>query len=84
MTSGHEFSVDDKVYYLYTNASGTCVKFAAIVIGHEPDGVAVRVGRYDPERMEVATFESVVPAALLQTRTISCSYEDELTGRNPG
>lgn len=84
MTSGHEFSVGDKVYYLYTNAGGTCVKFAAIVIGHERDGVAIRVGRYDPDRMDVATFESVVPAALLQARSISCSYEDELAGRNPG
>ena len=69
----------DRVYYLYTGKDGTPIKFAAIVLGHEDDGIMIRVGRYDVHSKEVKTFESTVPAELLQPRSVPCSYEDELT-----
>jgi len=68
----------DKVYYLYTDKNGTPVKFAAIVLGLEDDGIAIRVGRYDVHSKEISTFESVVSAGSLQPRSVPCSYEDEL------
>ena len=71
----------DMVYYLYTDKNGTPIKFAAIVLGLEDDGVAIRVGRYDVHTKEVSTFESTVSEASLQRRNVPCSYEDELNGR---
>ena len=68
----------DMVYYLYTGKDGTPIKFAAVVLGLEDDGVLIRVGRYDVHSKEVKTFESAVPAELLQPRSVPCSYEDEL------
>jgi hypothetical protein len=68
----------DKVYYLYTDKNGVPIKFAAIIIGLDEDGIAIRVGRYDVHSKEVSTFESTVSEASLQPRTVPCSYEDEL------
>lgn len=68
----------DRVYYLYTDKNGTPIKFAAIVLGLEADGILIRVGRYDVHRKEVSTFESVVSEASLQRRSVPCSYEDDL------
>ena len=69
----------DRVYYLYTGKDGTPIKFPAIVLGLEPDGVMIRVGRFDVHKKEVSTFESVVAENLLEPRSVPCSYEDELT-----
>ncbi len=74
-------NIDDMVYYLHTNKNGTPIKFAAIVLGQESDGILIRVGRYDVHSKEVSTFESVVPEAALQPRSVPCSYEDELQGQ---
>lgn len=74
------YSLGDRVYYLYTNAGGTRVKFAAVVIGIEPDAIGIRVGRYDPGTQEVKTFESSVAEASLEPRSIPCSYEAALEG----
>ena len=71
----------DMVYYLYTNERGTPLKFAAIVLGLEAEGIAIRIGRYDVHGKEVSTFESVVSSAVLQPRSVPCSYEDELQGK---
>ena len=68
----------DRVYYLYTGKNGTPIKFAAVVLGSDDDGVSIRVGRYDVLSKEVATFESVVSPSSLQPRSIPCAYEDEL------
>ncbi len=69
------------MYYLYTDQNGTQIKFAATVLGLEADGVLIRVGRYDVHSKEVSTFESVVSEAALQSRSVPCSYEDELQSR---
>ena len=69
---------EDMVYYLYTGKDGTPIKFAAVVLGVEDDGVMIRVGRYDVHTREIRTFESAVPAELLQPRSVACSYEDQL------
>ncbi|MGB5329612.1 MAG: hypothetical protein WBO58_15445 [Gammaproteobacteria bacterium] len=71
----------DKVYYLYTDKHGVPVKFAAIVLALQDDGILIRVGRYDVHTREVSSFESVVAAVTLQPRSVPCSYEDELTGQ---
>jgi hypothetical protein len=71
----------DMVYYLYTDKNGTPIKFAAIVLGLETDGILIRVGRYDVHSKEVSTFESVVSEAALQPRSVPCSYEGELQGK---
>ena len=68
----------DKVYYLYTDKNGVQIKFAAIIIGLDDHGIAIRVGRYDVHSKEVSTFESIVSAASLQPRTVPRSYEDQL------
>lgn len=68
------------MYYLYAGNKGTPIKFAAIVLAREDDGVLIRVGRYDVDTKEVSTFESVVADTTLQPRTIPCSYEAELEG----
>ena len=72
----------DMVYYLYTDRNGTAIKFAAIITGLAPDGIAIRVGRFDVHSKQITTFESVVSEASLQPRSVPCSYEDEL--RTPG
>ena len=72
-------NVNDKVYYLHTNKNGTPVKFAAVVLSVEDDKVSIRVGRYDVHSKEISTFESTVPVQTLQSRSVPCSYEDELT-----
>jgi hypothetical protein len=71
----------DKVYYLYTDKHGVPIKFAAIVLALQDDGILIRVGRYDVHTREVSSFESVVAAVTLQPRSVPCSYEDELTGK---
>ena len=68
----------DMVYYLYTDKNGVPIKFAAIVIGLDDNGIAIRVGRYDVHSKEVSTFESVVSETSVQPRTVPCSYEDQL------
>ncbi len=68
----------DRVYYLYTDKNGIPIKFAAIVLGLESEGILIRVGRYDVHRKEVSTFESIVSESSLQPRGVPCSYEDEL------
>jgi hypothetical protein len=76
--TGQSFSAGDMVYYLHTNQMGIRVKFAAVVLGLEPDGVMIRVGRYDVHSKEVSSFESTVAAISLQARTVPCSFEDDL------
>lgn len=68
----------DRVYYLYTGKDGTPIKFAAIVLALESDGILIRVGKFDVSTQEVKTFESVVAATSLETRSIPCSYEEQL------
>jgi hypothetical protein len=70
----------DMVYYLYTDKNSVQIKFAAIVLAQQADGMLIRVGRYDVHTREVSTFEAVVAKAMLQPRSVPCSYEDELTG----
>ncbi len=71
--------VGDRVYYLYTGKLGTEVKFAAVVLGIEADGVLIRVGRYDVETREIKTFDSTVAADTLEPRSVPCAFEDALT-----
>ena len=71
----------DMVYYLYTDKNSVQIKFAAIVLAQQADGILIRVGRYDVHTREVSTFESVVGDATLQPRSVPCSYEDELAGQ---
>ncbi len=74
-----QMNAGDRVYYLYTGKDGTPIKFAAIVLARQEDGILIRVGRYDVHTNEIKTFESVVPETLVQPRSVPCSYEDELT-----
>ena len=69
----------DRVYYLYPGKDGTPIKFAAVVLGLEDDGILIRVGRFDVHRQEVSTFESTVTAQSLEPRQVPCSFEDDLT-----
>ena len=71
----------DRVYYLYTDKNGVQIKFAAIILAQQADGMLIRVGRYDVHTRNVSTFESVVSTATLRPRSIPCSYEDELQGQ---
>jgi RNA binding exosome subunit len=73
-----ELSADDMVYYLHTDKQGVAIKFAAVVLSIEDDGINIRVARYDVHSKEVSTFESIVSSKSLQIRSIPCSYEDEL------
>lgn len=68
----------DKVYYLHTNQLGNEIKYAALVIAIEDDGVFIRVGRLDVDLQEIKTFESVVSADLLIPRKAPCSFESDL------
>ncbi len=69
----------EKVYYLYTDKNGVTIKYAAIVLAQQADGILIRVGRYDVHTHKVSSFESVAPEAKLQPRSVPCSYEEELT-----
>lgn len=69
----------DRVYYLYPGKDGTPIKFAAVVLGLEQDGVLIRVGRFDVHRQEVNTFESTVSEQSLEPRKLDCSFEETLT-----
>ncbi len=69
----------DRVYYLYSGKDGTPIKFAAVVLGLEDDGVLIRVGRFDTLKQEVKTFESTVSEQSLEPRRVPCSFEDDLT-----
>ena len=69
----------DRVYYLYTGKDGTPIKYAAIVLAIEDEGILIRVGKYDVQSQEVKTLESVVAATALQPRSMPCSYKDKLT-----
>jgi hypothetical protein len=71
----------DMVYYLYTDNNSVQIKFAAIVLEQQADGVLIRVGRYDVHTRKVSTFESVVATQTLRARSVPCSYEDELQGQ---
>jgi len=71
----------DRVYYLYTDKNDVQIKFAAIVLAQQTNGVLIRVGRYDVHTRNISTFESVVETATLRPRSVPCSYEDELTGQ---
>jgi hypothetical protein len=62
----------DMVYYLYTGKDGTPIKFAAVVLALESDGILIRVGKFDK------TFESVVAETSLESRSVPCSYEEQL------
>lgn len=68
----------DMVYYLYTGKDGTPIKFAAVVLALESDGILIRVGKFDVSTQEVKTFESVVAETSLETRSVPCSYEEQL------
>lgn len=68
------------MYYLYTGKDGTPIKYAAIVLALEDEGILIRVGKYDVQTQEIKTLESVVAESALQPRSIPCSYEAELTG----
>ena len=70
---------DDMVYYLHTDKQGVPIKFAAIVLSIEVEGIKIRVARYDVHSKEISTFESIVSSESLQPRSVPCSYEDELT-----
>jgi len=78
MQNGQNFGAGDMVYYLYTDRNGTQIKFSARVVSLEPDGILIRVGRYDVHSQQVSTFESVVSVTALQARGIPCAFEDEL------
>jgi len=68
----------DKVYYLYTDKKGTQIKVAGVVLGTEPEGIAIRIGRYDVQTNKVNTLDSVVPESSLKARSIPWTFEDEL------
>jgi hypothetical protein len=74
----------DRVYYLYPAKDGTIIKFAAVVLGLEADGILIRVGRFDVHKQELSTFESTVSGQSLEPRQVPCSFEDELTAADPG
>ena len=79
MDASIDIKTGEKVYYLYTDKHNVPIKFAAIVLAKQTDGILIRIGRYDVHTREVSTFESVVDATSLQLRSVPCSYEDELT-----
>jgi hypothetical protein len=68
----------DMVYYLYTDKNGTPIKIAGLVLGIEPDGVLIRIGRYDTQTNKVNTLDSVVAESALQPRSVPWTFEDEL------
>ncbi len=71
----------DMVYYLYTGKDGTPIKFPALILASENDGLRIRVGKYDVLSKDVDTFEAVVPADKLQSRNVPCAFEDELASQ---
>ncbi|MFT5504526.1 MAG: hypothetical protein ACI845_000303 [Gammaproteobacteria bacterium] len=66
------------MYYLYTDKFDNQTKFPACILETNENGVRIRIGRLDIETKEVSTMESTVSPDLLQSRSIPCSYEDEL------
>ena len=70
----------DKVYYLHHGKDGTPIKFPAVVLDLAESGVRIRVGRFDVHTQDASTFESVVDEALLEPRSVPCSFEAALTG----
>lgn len=46
----------DKLYYLHTDKNGTPIKFAAVLLALESDGILIRVGHYDAHTNEVKIF----------------------------
>jgi hypothetical protein len=70
--------VGDKVYYLYTDKNGTPIKITGVVLGFEPEGVLIRIGRYDVQTNKVNTLESIVPESTLKPRSVPWTFEDEL------
>lgn len=68
------------VYYLHLNAVGTEVKFPALVLDIDDDGVLIRVGRFNPTTSDLATFESTVAKDRLLPRSTAFSFEKELKG----
>ncbi len=73
--------IGDQVYYQYTDKNGTAIKSAAIVLDTRPDGVFIRVGRFDLQRSQFTSFESVVAEQTLSPRSVPCSHEEDL--KNP-
>ena len=73
--------VGDRVYYRYTGKLGAEVKFAAVVLGIDADGVSIRVGRYDVESREIRTFDATVAVDTLVPRSVPCAFEDALAGK---
>jgi hypothetical protein len=71
----------DMVYYLYTDKNGTPIKVAGVVLGIEPDGVLIRIGRYDVQTNKVNTLESVVAESTLKPRSVPWTFEDELRAK---
>ena len=69
------------MYYLYTDKKGTPVKIVGVVLGLEPDGVLIRIGRYDVQTNKVNTLESVVPESTLKPRSVPWTFEDDLQAR---
>ena len=70
----------DMVYYLHLNGVGTEVKFPALVLDTNEDGVRIRVGRFNPTTSDLATFESTVTSDKLLPRATAFSFEEELKG----
>jgi hypothetical protein len=69
----------DMVYYLYTGKDGTPIKFAAVVLALESDGILIRVGKFDVSTQEVKTFESVVAETSLESRSVRGQYSKEFS-----
>jgi hypothetical protein len=67
------------VYYLYTDKYDKEIKFVALVIAVEAEGIHIRVGRFDVLSSKFETFESTVAADKLLPRLVPCSFESELT-----
>jgi len=72
----------DRVYYRHTDQQGVESRLAAIVLANEDTGIRIRTGRYDIHSQQLSLIEAIVPAESLKIRSIPCSYEDELTGKN--
>ena len=71
----------DMVYYLYTDKYTKEIRFPALVISIEEEGIHIRVGRFDVLSNKLETFESTVPADKISCRLVPCSFESELNGK---
>jgi len=72
----------DMVYYLYTDKYAKEIRFPALVVSIEEEGIHIRVGRFDVLSSKLETFESTVLANKISPRLVPCSFENELNG-NP-